>query len=146
MLWFVAKVLLFIFFFIWLRGTLPRLRYDQFMRLGWKVLIPVALVWILLVATVRALNTEYDVRHPRRCFSTVASSLVVLIALTFVLGPGRRPPSSRRRRAEVEAEFDPMAGGHPVPPLPGPAAAGAHRGRRRRSDDARRAEDEKDDR
>ena len=73
MLWFVAKLLLFIFFFIWLRGTLPRLRYDQFMQLGWKVLIPVAMVWLLLVATVRALNTEYDVRHPPGRCSTVAS-------------------------------------------------------------------------
>ena len=63
-LWFVVKVLLFIFFFIWLRGTLPRLRYDQFMRLGWKVLIPVAIVWLLLVATVRALNAALHVRHP----------------------------------------------------------------------------------
>ena len=118
LLWFVAKVLLFIFFFIWLRGTLPRLRYDQFMRLGWKVLIPVALAWLLMVATVRALNTEYHVRQPRRCFSTVASSLVVLIALTFVwdLVAAR---ASRREAPEVEAEFDPMAGGHPVPPMPG---------------------------
>ena len=43
-LWFLGKMLVFIFFFIWLRGTLPRLRYDQFMKLGWKVLIPVSLV------------------------------------------------------------------------------------------------------
>ena len=62
--WFVGKLLLFIFVFIWLRGTLPRLRYDQFMQLGWKVLIPVASVWILVVAAVRALNQRYDVRHP----------------------------------------------------------------------------------
>ena len=47
MLWFLVKMLVFIFFFIWLRGTLPRLRYDQFMTLGWKVLIPISLVWIL---------------------------------------------------------------------------------------------------
>ena len=58
MLWFFGKVLFFIFFFIWLRGTLPRLRYDQFMKFGWKVLIPVSLVWIVAVATrPRALAT-----------------------------------------------------------------------------------------
>ncbi|WP_298267372.1 NADH-quinone oxidoreductase subunit NuoH [Geobacter sp.] len=45
--WFVAKTLAFAFFFIWMRGTLPRLRYDQLMHLGWKVLTPLALVNIL---------------------------------------------------------------------------------------------------
>lgn len=52
--WFIGKVLVFMFVFIWLRGTLPRLRYDQFMRLGWKFLIPIALVWTVFVATARA--------------------------------------------------------------------------------------------
>jgi NADH-quinone oxidoreductase subunit H len=49
-LWFLGKLIAFVFFFIWLRGTLPRLRYDQFMKLGWKVLIPASLVWIVGVA------------------------------------------------------------------------------------------------
>jgi NADH-quinone oxidoreductase subunit H len=48
--WFVAKILVFAFMFLWLRATFPRYRYDQIMRLGWKVLIPVTLVWIILVA------------------------------------------------------------------------------------------------
>ena len=48
-LWFTAKVIAGIFVFVWLRGTLPRLRYDQFMAFGWKVLIPINLVWILAV-------------------------------------------------------------------------------------------------
>ena len=52
-LWFFGKVLLFIFIFIWLRGSLPRLRYDQFMAFGWKWLIPISLVWIVAVATIR---------------------------------------------------------------------------------------------
>jgi NADH-quinone oxidoreductase subunit H len=114
---FVVKVLLFIFVFIWLRGTLPRLRYDQFMRLGWKILIPVALGWLLLVATVRALNQRYtfDTREVLLYGGAVA---VVLIALTFVwdLVAARRGPPEV---PEMEAEWDPMAGGHPVPPMPG---------------------------
>ncbi len=71
LLWFVIKVQLLLFFFIWLRGTLPRVRYDQFMKLGWKVLIPVSLVWLMLVATVRAaerglrLPADRDVRGRR---------------------------------------------------------------------------------
>lgn len=49
--WFIVKVYFFLFFFIWLRGTLPRLRYDQLMKLGWKVLLPIALVNILVTST-----------------------------------------------------------------------------------------------
>ncbi|MBA3799024.1 MAG: NADH-quinone oxidoreductase subunit NuoH, partial [Geodermatophilaceae bacterium] len=60
MLWFIGKVILGLFVFVWLRGTLPRMRYDQFMRFGWKVLVPVALLWILVVATMRVLSREYD--------------------------------------------------------------------------------------
>lgn len=50
--WFLLKVYVGLFFFIWLRGTLPRLRYDQLMRFGWKVMIPVALVNILVTSVI----------------------------------------------------------------------------------------------
>jgi NADH-quinone oxidoreductase subunit H len=50
-LWFAMKMGMALFFFIWLRGTVPRLRYDQLMHFGWKVLVPVATVWILVTAT-----------------------------------------------------------------------------------------------
>ncbi len=60
LLWFFVKVVAALFVFIWLRGTLPRLRYDQFMRFGWKVLVPTALVWILVVATMRTVSREAD--------------------------------------------------------------------------------------
>jgi NADH-quinone oxidoreductase subunit H len=53
-LWFFAKMLAALFFFIWLRGTLPRLRYDQLMAFGWKVLVPLATLNILVTAAVVA--------------------------------------------------------------------------------------------
>ena len=80
------KVLLFIFFFVWLRGTLPRMRYDQFMRLGWKVLIPVSLVWILLVAAIRTLTTRSSNRLT-----------LVLIVVAVPARRGRRASRCCRR-------------------------------------------------
>jgi NADH-quinone oxidoreductase subunit H len=59
--YFFAKLILFLFMFVWFRATLPRLRYDQLMDLGWKVLIPVALGWFLLVAAVQvALDQDWN--------------------------------------------------------------------------------------
>lgn len=50
LLWFVAKVFICLFVFIWARATLPRYRYDQLMRLGWKVFLPLSLVWVVLTS------------------------------------------------------------------------------------------------
>jgi NADH-quinone oxidoreductase subunit H len=54
-LWFVAKIMGLIFFFMWTRGTLPRFRFDQLMQFGWKVMLPLALVNIMVTALVVAL-------------------------------------------------------------------------------------------
>ncbi len=54
--WLLIKIVFFAFMFLWLRATFPRYRYDQIMRLGWKVLIPVTLIWIIVVAVAARLN------------------------------------------------------------------------------------------
>jgi NADH-quinone oxidoreductase subunit H len=125
-LWFTLKVWGFLFVFIWLRGTLPRLRYDQFMNMGWKILIPVSLVWIMIVATVRAFRNEgYGFWPVALVTAGVILGLVVLAMLWNRLRrrQTRVPDHDVTRRAgeDVPAAgtFDPMAGGFPVPPLPG---------------------------
>ena len=119
LLWFLVKVLIVLFFFVWLRGTLPRIRYDQLMRFGWKVLIPVSLVWILVIATIRVWRTHGG----SPAVYTVAGLLVVaLLTLLFLgdaaaqrRGPGRRRcgrPGGRCPEAAAAAgEPGPAAGG-----------------------------------
>ena len=57
-IWFLAKLFIFLFTFVWFRATLPRLRYDQLMDLGWKVLIPLSLLWFILLAGIQVGRNE----------------------------------------------------------------------------------------
>jgi NADH-quinone oxidoreductase subunit H len=76
LIWFFAKVNFFFFIFMWLRGSLPRLRYDQFMKFGWKVLIPVSLIWILIVASLRVLQQQ---GAPRSAILAFAAGVVIIV-------------------------------------------------------------------
>ena len=102
---FLIKTFIFLFVFIWLRGTLPRLRYDQFMRLGWKVLVPVSLLWILVIFTVRTLrNTGLSTGG----LLLGVGILVAVVLIVAFLVPDRGSP------AEPVVE---LASDYPVPPL-----------------------------
>jgi len=113
MVWFLLKVLMFIFFFVWLRGTMPRMRYDQFMKLGWKILIPASLVWILLLASIRVLSTE--VADTRRVLLYVGTAtLLLLLVLTFLPERAKPVPADDDGSALHTA---PAQGGFPMPPM-----------------------------
>jgi NADH-quinone oxidoreductase subunit H len=121
MLWWLLKVQLFIFVFIWLRGTLPRLRYDQFMKFGWKVLIPVALIWTIVVGAARVLRDQVALTNTELLIAGVVLILLLLVGAWVLQGRSDRRAQQRdaERVARAERQLDLSAGGHPVPPMPG---------------------------
>ncbi|MCW2764976.1 MAG: dehydrogenase subunit [Nocardioides sp.] len=110
LIWFFGKVLGFIFFFIWLRGSLPRLRYDQFMAFGWKRLIPVALLWIVAVGTIRAISLGNGI--DRQNLLIGIGLLAALFLALFFVG------EDRNAEEETPQPQPSTPGGFPVPAMP----------------------------
>jgi NADH-quinone oxidoreductase subunit H len=111
LLWFVGKVVLMLFVFVWVRATLPRLRYDQFMRLGWKVLLPINLLYILFLGAVRLARSE-SLGNARGWM--VIGGLIGAIILVAVLWPSKR--AGRLGPMEEQLAARPP-GSFPLPPL-----------------------------
>jgi NADH-quinone oxidoreductase subunit H len=116
----VIKVFILLFCYIWLRGTLPRVRYDQLMAIGWKILIPISIIWILLIATVRAWRLD---THNTIPYVVGGIVLVLVIALASMWESAAQQRAARFEAADSasasEAGRDvPMgASSFPVPPL-----------------------------
>jgi NADH-quinone oxidoreductase subunit H len=104
-LYFAIKVFAFMFVFVWLRGTLPRMKYDRLMDLGWKVLLPVGLVWVMATATIVVAQENLARSDVLRAVFLAAA---VLIAIVLIV-----PLFDRRRASEADAVDD---GAGPRPP------------------------------
>lgn len=117
MLWFFLKVWFFMFLIIWTRGTLLRIRYDQFMSFGWKRLIPVALGWVIVVAALRGVTSWMTVGLPTVLGAIIA--LFVIVMLVMWLTDRSAAAKEAVDEGGAPAQFDAFAGGFPVPPLPG---------------------------
>jgi NADH-quinone oxidoreductase subunit H len=116
LLWFVIKLSAFIFVFIWLRGSLPRIRYDQLMKFGWKVLIPTALGWTLIIATLRVWR-----RQGGSPGIYVIGALIVAVLLLLFIGAEvsaqRKQRLAEEEEAQLEADVAEYGPAFPIPPL-----------------------------
>jgi len=127
LLWFTIKVVLFIFAFVWLRGTLPRLRYDQFMQFGWKVLIPINLIWIMVVTTLRVLrDRDWNVA----AMSAIVIGGLLVIGLVWSAADTARVKRQEAALAAEQAEAAATRPTFPIPPMdlvvpPSPRLVGA---------------------
>nr|WP_186382475.1 NADH-quinone oxidoreductase subunit NuoH [Amycolatopsis rhizosphaerae] len=108
LIWFGIKLFALLFGFIWLRGTLPRFRYDQFMKLGWKVLVPVNLLWIVVITAIRAIRNSGGLTTAQ---ILVGGAVVVVVAIAIaMLVPEKKVPP--------DTDSVPITGGgYPLPPL-----------------------------
>ena len=93
-LWFMLKLVVVVFVLVWVRATLPRFRYDRLMSFGWKVLIPVGLLWVLVTAAYVQLPNSYS--DGRAAWIIVAGTLgVILLIAPLYAGPPRGDPTRR---------------------------------------------------
>jgi NADH-quinone oxidoreductase subunit H len=93
LLWFLLKVFLIVYLYVWIRGTLPRVRYDRLMAFGWKVLIPFGLLWVLVTGAIVVIPDRYSLsRREILIGGAIAVGVVLVVTLVWpMLSPHREP-------------------------------------------------------
>jgi hypothetical protein len=97
--WFIFKVSLYIYFFMWLRFTIPRYRFDQLMRLGWHFLIPLSIINVLLVGVALIAGDVFHLHGWGLLLVTTPAAVLALVAALLILAVDK----------ERDAQHDPNA-------------------------------------
>lgn len=128
LLWFVLKVVLGLFFFIWVRGTVPRYRYDQLMSIGWKTLLPLSLGWLVVIGIYQKARAMAEPGSWLTDDATAIGVVLIYAAIAaLVLFLQRRPIDKIITDAKPPV-VDPVTAHYPLPVFEdAPAAAGTQR-------------------
>src|SRR5216683_1082098 len=101
--WFIFKVSLYIYFFMWLRFTIPRYRFDQLMRLGWHFLIPLSIINVLLVGVALIVGSYFHLQGWGLLLVTTPAAILALVAALLILGAEKERDA--RQNQHVASDF-----------------------------------------
>jgi NADH-quinone oxidoreductase subunit H len=101
--WFIFKVSAYLYFFMWLRFTLPRYRFDQLMRLGWHFLIPLSIINVLLIGIAMIVGSYYHLSGWWLLLATIPASVIALIIALFILATEQKSEPQKATSAAPDS-------------------------------------------
>jgi len=102
--WFLLKVSAYIYFFMWLRFTIPRYRFDQLMRLGWHFLIPLSIINVLVVGIAMIVGTVLHLEGGWLLLVTIPASILALVAALFILSLEQKSAPSEQGQSRTASD------------------------------------------